>query len=349
MLGIDERALKVVWTIFLFGLFLAIVYFIRDTLLIFALAIFFAYMLWPVVGLVERLIPKRRNYALAVVYVSLIGLFVLIGFELLPKIAGQAISLATRFPSLISGNKLASIPLGFLNPVREQIVDFATREAATLESKVVPFIQEAGAKILTGIGALLPAILIPILAFFFLKDGEQIRINLIGAVEDGHDRSMLEQILDDVHLLLKNYIRALVLMSVASFVCWVVFLSIMRYHYELLLAALAGVLEFIPVIGPAAAGIVMLVVCAGSGGILWILIFWGCYRVFADYILSPYLMSAGVELHPLLVLFGVLAGESVAGIPGMFFSIPAIAILRVLYVNLRKAYTHRQLAAVARG
>jgi predicted PurR-regulated permease PerM len=349
MLGIDERALKVVWTIFLFGLFLAIVYFIRDTLLIFALAIFFAYMLWPVVGLVERLIPKRRNYALAVVYVSLIGLFVLIGFELLPKIAGQAISLATRFPSLISGNKLASIPLGFLNPVREQIVDFATREAATLESKVVPFIQEAGAKILTGIGALLTAILIPILAFFFLKDGEQIRINLIGVVEDGHDRSMLEQILDDVHLLLKNYIRALVLMSVASFVCWVLFLSIMGYHYELLLAALAGVLEFIPVIGPAAAGIVMLVVCAGSGGILWILIFWGCYRVFADYILSPYLMSAGVELHPLLVLFGVLAGESVAGIPGMFFSIPAIAILRVLYVNLRKAYTHRQLAAVARG
>src|SRR5450755_2274960 len=249
MLGIDERALKVVWTIFLFGLFLAIVYFIRDTLLIFALAIFFAYMLWPVVGLVERLIPKRRNYALAMVYVSLIGLFVLIGFELVSKIAEQATSLATRFPSLISGKKLASIPLPpFLAPVREQVVSFATREAATLESKVVPFIQEAGAKILTGIGALLPAILIPILAFFFLKDGEQIRINLIGAVEEGHDRSMLEQILDDVHLLLKNYIRALVLMSVASFACWALFLSVMGYHYELLLAALAGVLEFIPVI-----------------------------------------------------------------------------------------------------
>jgi predicted PurR-regulated permease PerM len=347
MLGIDERALKIVWTIFLFSLLLAVIYFIRETILVFALAIFFAYMLWPVVVLIERLIPKRRNLALALVYVSLIGILVLIGFELIPKIADQATNLATKLPSLLSKNRLATIPLpGWLDPVRAEVVGFATRQVSTLGSRVVPFIQGAGGRILSGLGALLYVVLIPILAFFFLKDGEQIRVNLIGAVEDGHGQSLLRRILDEIHLVLKNYIRALVLLAVCSFLCWVLFLSVMGYPYDLLLAGLASLLEFIPVIGPAAAGLVILTVLgvSGSGGLLWVVIFWGCYRVFADYVLSPYLMSSGVELHPLLVLFAVFAGERVAGIPGMFFSIPVIAILRVLYINLKTSYTRRRFS-----
>ena len=60
------------------------------------------------------------------------------------------------------------------------------------------------------------------------------------------------------------------------------------------------------------------------------------YRLFQDYVLSPYLLSSGVELHPLLVLFGVLAGEQVAGIPGMFFSVPVIAALRIIVVRMMR-------------
>jgi predicted PurR-regulated permease PerM len=57
-------------------------------------------------------------------------------------------------------------------------------------------------------------------------------------------------------------------------------------------------------------------------------------------------MSSGVELHPLLVLFGVLAGEKIGGIPGMFFSVPVLAILRVVYNQLRASYARGQLARV---
>jgi predicted PurR-regulated permease PerM len=345
MFGIDERALRVIWTAFLFALALTLVYFIRDTILVFALAIFFAYMIWPVVGLVEKVIPKRRNWALALVYTSLVGLLVLIGFELIPTIASQATNLGTHLPKILSGNRLATVPLPpMLEPLRAQVVTFVGERASELGSRVVPFIQQIGTHVLTGLGALLPMILVPILAFFFLKDGEHIRRNLLGAVDDGHDRSLLDLILDDVHSLLKNYIRALVLMAIASFGAWAIFLSAMRYPYELLLAGLAGVMEFIPVIGPAAAGIIILIVSGTSGGgsLIWIIVFWGLYRVFADYVLNPYLMSSGVEVHPLLVLFGVLAGESIGGIPGMFFSIPAIAIARVIFVRVRASYKQQR-------
>ena len=349
MLGMDERALRVIWTAFLFGLLLTIVYYIRDTILVFAAAIFFAYMLSPIVGLVERVMPKRRTLALGIVYVLLIGALTGLGFAIVPKLGAEATSLATRLPTLLTGGKLATLPLpSWLEPLRAQVITALSHEAASLASSVVPFIQKTTTQILSGVGYLLPMILIPILAFFFLKDSHEIRVALLGALDEAHDRTTLDLILDDIHAVLQSYMRALVLLAIASFSAWSIFLSAMGYSYELLLAGVAGVLEFIPVIGPAVALITILVVCGvtGSGGIIWIILFWGCYRIFQDYMLNPFLMSAGVEVHPILVLFGVLAGEKLGGIPGMFFSVPVIAILRATYTRLRFARLREQHARI---
>lgn len=342
MLGIDERALKVLWTIFLAALIVAIAYAIRATLLVFALAIFFAYMLWPIVGFIERFIPKRRNLALAAVYCLFVGLLVLAGIEIVPAIADQVNSVA----KLLSGRMVITLPLpGFLRPFETQVSNFLSGQLGSLQTHLLSSAQEVGKKVLTGIGALLPLILVPILAFFFLKDTEGIRVNLLDALNAGHERTLMAQILDDVHMVLKSYIRALVLLAIIAFSVWAIFLNILGYPYELLLAGLAGLGEFIPVVGPLAALIAIVGVClvSGAGKFLWVILFWGLYRLFADYVLNPYLMSAGIELHPLLVLFAVLAGEQIAGIPGMFFSIPIIAILRVVVLDLRTAYFHRQL------
>jgi len=348
MLGIDERALRIVWTIFLFGLLLALIYFLRDTLLIFAGAVFLAYMLSPIVSLIERFIPRRRTIALAIVYCMLIGLLVLLGFQLVPVVVGQATNLLTRLPSLVSGGGLAQLKLPhWLEPVRAQVIAAMNQEATTLQSKAVPFLQQASSKILSGLSALLPIVLVPILAFFFLKDARLIRDSILATAEDGHQRETLANIIQDVHRVLQSYMRALFLLAVAGFVAWSIFLSAMRYPYELLLAGIAGALEFIPVVGPAAALVIMalVVLVTGTGGLLWIVIFWAAFRIFQDYVLNPYLMSSGVEMHPLLVLFGVLAGEKIGGIAGMFFSVPAMAIIRVIYDRLKETHTRRQFTA----
>jgi predicted PurR-regulated permease PerM len=348
MLGIDERALRVVWTIFLFALLLALIYYIRETLLLFAGSVFLAYMLSPIVDLVETFIPKRRTIALTIVYCTLIGLLVLLGFQLVPVAVSQATNLLTRLPSLVSGGGLAQLKLPhWLEPMRAQVIATMNQGATSLQTKAVPFLQQASTKILSGLSDLLPIILVPILAFFFLKDARVIRDSILAMANDGHARDTLANILHDVHRVLQSYIRTLVLLAVAAFIAWSIFLTLMRYPYELLLAALAAVLEFIPVVGPAAALVIMslVVIVTGSGGLIWILIFWGAFRIFQDYVLNPYLMSAGVELHPLLVLFGVLAGEKIGGIPGMLFSVPAMAILRVVYDRLKEVHARRQLTA----
>ena len=58
------------------------------------------------------------------------------------------------------------------------------------------------------------------------------------------------------------------------------------------------------------------------------------FRFFQDYVVSPQLLSAGMKLHPLLVIFGVLAGASIAGVAGSFLSVPVLATLRIVYRQL---------------
>ncbi|MDQ2712057.1 MAG: AI-2E family transporter [Acidobacteriota bacterium] len=350
MFGLDDKALRIAWTVFLFCLALAIVYAIRQTLLVFAGAIFFAYILSPVVSLIEEFIPKRRTIALAVVYVLFVGAIVGIGFALIPPIVSQASSLVSRLPDLLNGGQLARIPLPhWLDPVRAQIISAAHREASNLEASVMPILQRAGTQLLSGVGLILPIILTPILAFFFLKDGRAITRSLIGSMDEKQDRMVVRRILDDIHNVLKNYIRALVILALITFAVYSLFLKLVGVEYELLLAGLAGLLEFIPVIGPAVALVIILIVAlvTGSGAFLWIIIFFGVYRVFQDYVVNPYLMRAGLELHPLLVLFGVLAGDQIGGVPGMFFSVPVIAMLKVTYLNLKNSYDSRQLSTVS--
>jgi predicted PurR-regulated permease PerM len=346
MLAIDNRTLRITWTVFLFSLILLVVYQIRETLLVFAAAIFFAYMLSPIVGLIERFLPKRRALALGLVYVCLVGALVGLGFALIPTLASEASNLASSLPTLINSGKVATLPLPkFLEPLRDQVMAALQSEAANLQKSVVPFVQSASTQILSGVGAVIPMILVPILAFFFLKDARTIRSAIVEVFDSETRRSTVNDILSELHTMIQSYIRALVILAAVSFAAWAIFLTALGEHYELLLAGMAGILEFVPVVGPAAALAIILAVSgiAGSGGLLWIVLFWGLNRIFQDYVLNPYLMSAGVEIHPLLVLFGVLAGEKIGGIPGMFFSVPALAMLKVVYSHARRAVAGRHV------
>jgi predicted PurR-regulated permease PerM len=173
------------------------------------------------------------------------------------------------------------------------------------------------------------------------------RQHLLDMVDKGARREMLDDLMADINLLLASYIRALLLLALAAFTSYSIFFAIMQMPYAVLLAALAGLLEFIPMIGPLAAGVTIIVVALLSGvNALIVLVFLLAYRVFQDYILSPHLMSQGVELHPLAVLFGVFAGAEIAGIPGTFLSVPALALIRVIYLRIRKARLTAQLAPV---
>jgi len=185
-------------------------------------------------------------------------------------------------------------------------------------------------------------IIVPVLSFFFLKDGRRLRDQAVELLADGPQRRLVEELLTDANLLLAKYMRALLMLSAIGFAAYSVFLSVLGVRYGILLGVLAGALEFIPMIGPlAAATIVILIGGAFSGHLLPILIFIVAFRMFQDYLVCPHVMRHGVQLHPLLVLFGVFAGAELAGVAGTFLSVPVLALVRVLYLRI---YQVRQQA-----
>jgi len=342
MLGIEPRAARAAWTVFLIALVIATAYAIRETLVVFMVALLFAYLLMPVVGFVERFTPARVsvNVALAIVYLVLIGVMVALAFTVGSRIADEANNLANKLPELLKNRHwIDTLPLpSVLEPVRSRIAQALQSELDNGGKDILPYVKSLGGQIISGARYILYIILVPILAFFFLKDGHTIREDIVHRLTVGKQRLMVEGILEDINRLLGEYIRALVFLSMSSFAGYAIFLSSTGASYFLLLSGIAAICEFLPVVGPAAAGLVVLLVTGLSGyeHLVSFLIFWLLFRLFQDYVLSPYLMGKGVEMNPMLVLFGVLAGEQIAGITGMFFSIPVLATLRVILVRLRR-------------
>ena len=341
MLGIDNRAARVTWTVLLIALLAWMSYTARGAILLFILAIFFAYLLAPVVEYLDSRTTRRvpRGLSLAAVYAVLISILILGSISFGSKLSDQATALLTRLPDLIKNQSLESQPLpGWLEPYRARIIDAIRAQTENSAQQIVPMVQSFGVKIATLAGGALFFVLVPILSFFFLKDAREMRLGLLSFFYASPTHDALEEVLDDLHLLLGKYIRALVFLSGATFLSYLIFMETVRVPYSALLAVLAAMLEFIPVLGPLTASVIILLVAAFSGfpHLLWILIFLTVYRIFQDYILSPHLMSEGVELHPLLVIFGVLAGEQVGGVWGMFLSVPFLATVRVILVRFQK-------------
>jgi|GraSoiStandDraft_16_1057320.scaffolds.fasta_scaffold70020_4 predicted PurR-regulated permease PerM len=338
MLGLSQRVIQAAWTLFVFALLLIVIYRIGRTLVIFALALIFAHLLAPVVEFIERHVPERvpRIAVLATVYVVLVGVLISTMIPISSRIGEEAAALANRLPEVMQQDPLGHLPMpGWLEPLRPQLTAVLRDRLGDLDQTILPLLSKASTHIITGIGAVMGAVLIPILSFFFLKDGAAIRDAIVEAAA-GARRELIDDIFSDLHLLLAQYIRALVILSIATFIFYMTFLSSMRVPYPILLSGLAALLEYIPVVGPLTASAVILLVAgfAGYQHLVWILVFLVVYRIFQDYVLSPYLLSSGVKIHPLLVLFGVLAGEQLAGIPGMFFSVPVIAALRLILIRL---------------
>jgi len=100
-----------------------------------------------------------------------------------------------------------------------------------------------------------------------------------------------------------------------------------------LLGGLAGVLEFIPLVGPLLLAIVASIVGALHAPMLalWAVGFLGVLRLVEDYVVYPRLIRRGISLHPLAVIVAVLSGAELDGVAGMFLAVPTLAIASVVY------------------
>jgi predicted PurR-regulated permease PerM len=331
----DKKTAQALLTILVFALVLMFLYVAWRALITFLFAIFFAYILEAPVSKLQTWLRGSRPAAIAVVYLLFAGLMILTLSLLGPPVMDEATKLVQQAPELekklSSGDLLKQLGArhGWNGAIMEGINHYLDNHRGELIGATQNFVVRA-AKNLQSMWWLF---LVPILAIFFLKDGHQLSQNIINSVEDTRNRRMLAETVQEMDSMLGHFIRAQLTLAglamlVVTFVLW-----IMRVPYAFALGPAAGALEFIPVVGPAVGGLMVLGVALLSGynHFWWLFIFLLVWRCVQDYVTSPRIMGESLELHPLAVLFGVFAGGEVAGVIGVFLSIPVLATLRILW------------------
>ena len=340
MLGLEARIARYAWTVVLILLFVGFLYVIRQTLFVFVVALLFSYLLWPLVHFLEQRLPGRSKIpSLTIVYLLLLTLIVFVGIAVGSRVSDQANALISRIPELLSKLQQSAATAGQQN-FGMQIIQEVKRQVAEHAKDLILLASNTVLNLISHAQILLFIVLVPILSFFFLKDGRKLLSSLLGTVADGPRRAIFNDIADDLHLLLAQYMRALVLLGLATATSYSIFFTAIGLPYGLLLGVIAFFFEFVPLLGPMTSAFLILLVAglSGFGHILWILVFLAIYRLFQDYVLSPNILSSGTELHPLAIIFGVLAGGQLAGIPGAFLSVPVLATLRIVFRQVQKKH-----------
>jgi predicted PurR-regulated permease PerM len=337
--------LRVVFLLLLVGGVLWILYRTTGILLLLVLSIFFAYLVAPLVEFLRRprtvgartvVIPK--GLAILLAYLIILATVVVAVYAVLPSLTNQYpefanqareywASLGERTKSLIDYSRSGRLP--------PHLVEAANNAIAKVVDKVGEGATEFATATLAYLVLYIPwLILIPILAFFLLKDADSFRRSALLMLPRGRWRWRGDEFFQDINNTLAAYIRAqLTACLFIGIVCAIGF-TLLGLPGGLVMGVIAGVFEFVPLVGPVTVALMAAILAmlhAGPFNAFLVLLFLGVLRIVQDYAVYPRLIGQGIHLHPLAVIFAILAGEKLGGVPGVFLAIPIVAILTVSY------------------
>ena len=334
MAVLERRTLRVLLTMLVFALALAVVYVARAVIIIFIFSILFAYLIDPVVRFLQRhslFFKNLRGPHVLEAYLAFLFAIVLLSHALAPQLQKNATRVLSAVPSLnqrVSTGEIAddlSDEFGWSDSQAVRIKTFLQEHRSMIEGSL----EEIGRFASTAIAGIL---VIPILAIFFLSDGKNLADQVIRLVSTKENRANLQSLAGELHVTLQHYIRAKVILGGLSFVYGSTTMLALGFPNAVALGLLAGILEFIPVAGWMAAAATI----AGAGAVahahwIWMLALLGIWRVLMDYWIAPRVMGHELEIHPLLAIFTLMVGGAIGGIVGIYLSVPLVAILRVIY------------------
>jgi predicted PurR-regulated permease PerM len=308
--------------------------------LVLVLAMFLAYVIAPIVELLERPVPiagqaRRlpRGIAIAAVYLLLVVALAASAALLWPSAANQIDEAIASGPKYTE--EFRAWEHGWSRYYERLRMPLELRHS--IDQSVIGAGDAAGAfargSLLALLGALsdLPWLaLVPVLAFFMLKDAAAIRRTLLTALPHrlqlrGH------RLFEELNATLSAFVRAQLIACMLVGVLSGIGFALLGNPYAVLLGVVAAVLEVVPLIGPLLVAIIAVVIAALHDPMLavWTAVFLTALRVVEDYVIYPRLIGRDIHLHPLVVILAVLAGAELDGIAGVFIAVPVVALTTV--------------------
>jgi predicted PurR-regulated permease PerM len=337
---LGRAALQVILVVLAVAAAAWVLYKLERVLLVLAVAIFFAYVVAPLVRLAQhpvRIHGKRRGLsrglAIGLVYVVILGSAGAATAVLVPTVTAQLAEAVSEAPAYAESFRASAQGWSrYYQRARlpAEVRDGINRSALQVGDAMVE--SARGALVATvGLASYVPwLILVPVLSFFILKDADGFRRAAVWALPH-RVRRRGHELLEELDATLAAYIRAQLLACLLVGSICGVGLAALGAPYSVLLGVLAGIMEFVPLVGPLLTAVVAATLTALHSPLqaLWVCAFLGVVRMLEDYVVYPRLIRRGIHLHPLAVIVAVLAGVELGGIAGIFLAVPAVAIVSV--------------------
>ncbi len=330
---------------------IALLYFLSPILAPFLFAAILAYISNPLVGWLARH-RVRRELGTLLVMLLLGGLLVLLLLILLPLFIKEAGLLSERLPGFLAGLNDNLLPwikarfdvelqfdlAGLKNLIHENL-----QGADGLGMKLLASLKIGGLALL---GFVVNLLLVPVVLFYLLRDWNAVLARIDGLLpRRWHPR--LTAIAREIDAVLAEFLRGQIAVMLLMSVLYVLGLWLAGLEFALPIGIITGMLVFVPYVGMLTglllATLVALMQFSSIGGVIPVWIVFGIGQALEGMLVTPLLVGKRIGLHPVAVIFALLAFGQIFGFFGVLLALPASAALLVALRHLRNQYLNSSL------
>lgn len=357
---IEKRIIKItpsdvaksVAIVILMAALAALIFQVKDTLMLFFVSLLFAAALDPTIDKLERYrIP--RSLSVIVIFIVLITVLSFFLVSFIPILANQILDLGQK-TGLLIGNIIQgkiSLPnyLEWLNPIlKDSFVGTETTNfTLNLQNYLINFGEElrsvagnAVSAITSITNGLANAVLVLVLTYFMIVD-EVVIDKFIHRMFPSKYETYINQKSNIIKFKVGEWLRGQIGLMIAVGLLTYIGLLIIGIEYAFTLALFAGLTELIPVIGPLIGWVAAIPIAANESmsALIWVSILYFVIQRLENNLLVPVIMKQATGLHPIIVLLAMLVGFEFYGLLGVIISVPVSAVIGIFiedYLNKEK-------------
>ncbi|TLX21636.1 AI-2E family transporter [Thermomonas fusca] len=320
--------------------------------------VFAALLGWLGDPMVDRLEARRlqRNTAVVLVFSVMTLLLTIVAVLLVPLLEQQLVTLVESLPNYRDWFVQTALPwvehrtglqiLSWLDPERLfQLIREHWQGAGGVAATVLGYVSRSGFALM---GWLANIVLLPVLTFFFLRDWDLL-VERVGALVPRDQYDTVRRLARESDEVLGGFLRGQLTVMLILGVLYAIGLWAVGLNLGILIGLIAGLLTFVPYLGPASivvfGGIAALVQYGDWQHLAGVAVVFTVGQIIESYWLTPKLVGDKIGLHPMAVIFAVMAGGTLFGFLGMLLALPVAAVANVLLRYAQDRYRHSRLYA----
>jgi len=321
---------------------------LRPVLVPLLISLAIAYLLEPIVELFEKKQFSRSGSILLTMGVAALVLVLVVVF-LVPPVGKQLVESAQKLPDVVRSTIEKVKPrleaLQRLNPsayaaVSERLTDYI-KNPSGLTEPVVDWIKRGMLGLINVTSGILDLILIPFFVYYILEDYQKLRNGLYRLIPPRHQES-IAVLFRDADSVASNFVRGQLTVCLAMAVFYVIGFLICGAPLALTLGILSGLGNLIPYVGTLATAVLTISLTAIERPEWWriigvIIVYIGVQSL-EGFVLTPRILGGRLQLHPFIVIVGVIIGGSLFGIPGIILATPVVAMAKVFLLFAYRSY-----------